>query len=258
MAERPLRETRMQYGDPVLAERSEKGATYHVPMSEREGAEKISLLERASERDFSIGTSAGFLAVSAATAASGGTLAVPAIAGAILGGGLIGGVSDASRNNNELNSYAKVPPPERFNRDAVKGALGWAALTKGAIGLGALALGAAGLPVALPAIVPWAAAGVAMVVGAYKGSEKGYQRMQKEHTAVENKYIRQEHEREQQRSRAPEQHIEAEAPALEHQQAQTRWTDRVAPSREVDVSQSFEQAEMARRVAGGVPALGKR
>ncbi len=206
MALTPLRYRRASYESATIARTDEQGnPVYHATLGEKRQPERMKILgkefkwhepnvswiERATQRDFSIGISAGYLAISALSALTGGIPAL-ATAGIVLGAGLIGGISDYTRNTKELNEGVEVKPPTRFNRDAVKAALGWGVLGKLAVTLVGMAIPAVGALSFLPALA-WGAAAVGAGYGAMRGSEKGYQRMQREYQAVAFKHQNPDH-----------------------------------------------------------------
>jgi hypothetical protein len=163
-----------------LEERDES----HLKWYQRQGA--VTWIEKATQRDFAIGSSIGALAGTCIVAASGGALALGVIGAMALTGGLIGGVSDYINNTNEMENGAIIEPPQHFNRDAVKYALGWAGAAKLAMAAGTIALHAAGLSAVavIPEVVGALAVGAGAVYGAIKGSHAGYERMEQEYTCA--------------------------------------------------------------------------
>lgn len=204
MVSTPLRQRRTTLVSSTPVETPE-GTAYHVRMQpkrdevkfrafgkhfdfsekQEDGQQpKIGWFEKAVQRDFSIGVSLAYLTVAAASTLTGG---LPALATAgVIGAGMLGGAaSDYMRNSKELEEGTTITPPTRFNRDAVKAALGWGALTR--LGV-TVATALSGGALAVPAALTWGAVGVALAYGAARGSEKGYQRMENEYKAAEFKH----------------------------------------------------------------------
>jgi hypothetical protein len=221
----PLRDRRMVFTRSVRKETPE-GVIYHVDLKERvdefkkigpvtvnvQG--KTSWIERATQRDFSIGLSVGGLIVTTLITMNPALLAAAPLFPSLVVPlcGLIGAVSDYTRNTRELKEGVDIEPPKRFNRDAVKSALGFGFLAKFAllaVTIGAFALGISPFPVdglqnvtnlgqafanigaignAIPAWIGWAALGAGGVIGAVKGSELGYARMHEEYQAAKLKH----------------------------------------------------------------------
>ena len=100
------------------------GPVYHVDIKEVPGAEKITWIEKATQRDFAIGVSLGGLAVLTMMTLTGGA-ALP-IAPSLLPfmGAVIGGISDFRRNDKELKEGVDLEEPARFNLNKIFSALG--------------------------------------------------------------------------------------------------------------------------------------
>jgi hypothetical protein len=190
------------------------GPVYHVEMKEQPGTEKVSWIEKATQRDFSIGVSLAGLALFALTTI---TPAFPAsIASLIVMTGAIGGgLSDYFRNDHEMKKGVEITKPTRFNRDMIRSALGFGFMAKLGLTLVMAALAASGIAIpgmenivtawaggsgffgqlaaisnAIPNVIGWGVLGVGAAYGAVKGSEIGYARMQREYIAAKVKYER--------------------------------------------------------------------
>jgi hypothetical protein len=193
------------------------GTHYHVDMREEPGTEKVTWIEKATQRDYAIGLSVGgFIVLALTTFAAMTGVAVPAAAlyFAVPACGLIGGVSDYIRNDRELKKGVDIGPPKRFNRDAIKSAFGYGFIAKFAVVGIAAALAASGMAIpglegiteawnaaagsgiggvlsqvfsvgnAIPNEIGWASLGIGATYGAAKGSEIGYARMHREYQAA--------------------------------------------------------------------------
>jgi hypothetical protein len=173
-----------------LVKLEEKDET-NLPWYKKQG--RITWIEKATQRDFAIGSQVGVLLGTFATFATGGATAA-GIGAMALVGGLIGGASDYIRNSEELENHAVITPPTHFNRDAIKYGLGWAlgakfVLTVGAIALTAITGGGAAAFV-VPEIVTTICMGLGAVYGANKGADAGYERMDIEYKAATIKHQR--------------------------------------------------------------------
>ncbi len=188
------------------------GPVYHVDIKEVPGTEKVTWIEKATQRDFAIGVSLGGVAVLAMMTLTGGA-ALP-IAPSLLPfiGAVIGGISDFRRNDKELKEGVDIGPPKRFNRDLIKSALGYGFMAKLLLIGVSVAIAASGLPIPgaaglvhawaaggglltqighvaemLPSVIGWGAFAIGASCGAVKGSEIGYARMQREYLAAKTK-----------------------------------------------------------------------
>lgn len=162
----------------------------HKPWYKRMGA--VTWLEKATQRDFALGSSIGGL-VGLGMVATGG-VGIAAVGAVALAGGVIGGVSDYINNTNEMENGAVIEPPSHFNRDTVKYALGWAGAAKLALLAGTIAVNAvvpgAAAAVVIPEIVGTVAMAAGAVYGAFKGSRDGYERMEQDYACAIMKHQR--------------------------------------------------------------------
>jgi hypothetical protein len=147
------------------------GPVYHVDIKERPGTEKITWIEKATQRDFAIGISLGGLAVLTMMTLTGGA-GLPFIAPSMLPfiGAVVGGISDFRRNDKELKEGVDICKPahldvkkmvnaltagkwnEAFratgiNRDMVKSALGFGFMAKLLLIVVSVAVASSGLPI---------------------------------------------------------------------------------------------------------------
>lgn len=192
---------------------SADGPVYHVDIKEVPGAEKITWIEKATQRDFSIGISLGGLALFAIATFTGGA-GLPFIAPSMLPfiGAVLGGISDYRRNDRELKEGVDIGKPTFFNRDTVKSALGYGFMAKLLlVGVGA-AIAATGLPIpgmeaiatawaqgvgpidqlvsvsnAIPNAIGWGGFAIGAAVGGIEGAKVGHVRMQREFVAAKTK-----------------------------------------------------------------------
>ena len=216
-ARKPLREKleeqrRINFVSSTRVETAD-GPVYHVDIKEQPGTEKVTWIEKATQRDFAIGVSLGGVAVLAMMTLTGGA-GIPFVAPSLLPfiGAVIGGISDFRRNDRELKEGVDVGKPTWFNRDLIKSALGYGFMAKLLLIGVSVAVAASGLPIPgaeglahawaeggglftqigqvvekLVPVLNWGVFAVGASFGAVKGSEIGYARMQREYLAAKTK-----------------------------------------------------------------------
>jgi hypothetical protein len=199
---------RVKYLDYVKSEPTQTihGLSYHVHFAEHEGAPKVGFWEKFAGRDFGIGANVGavigtaiLMAATLPLSAAGLAFAeiaaatqtvAPMCLGLVGLGGALGGISDYLRNDREMVKGAYIDPPSYFNRDTILNSLSMSTTVGMIAGIGMMALAVAGSPVTF-------AVGLAInigslvaggIYGGIEGAKEGYERMQAEYTAAEEKY----------------------------------------------------------------------
>lgn len=199
-----------------------KGAIYNVELSERPDVEKnlgslrwvepgkVFAIEKAMGRDSKLGLAIAGLGTALALVTGGASIPLTL---AFAAAPILGGISDYTRYEHEMKHGATITPPTHFNRDALKGALGWGVGLRIGLTVAMIGLAAAGAPLfglgaawAAPAAVagglgaqilsvvttipPALTIGtlaIGGIFGAVRCSEQGYQRMNTEYLAAQKK-----------------------------------------------------------------------
>jgi hypothetical protein len=213
MGNKPLRQRRMDYVRSDAIETSQ-GTVYHVELKPKPDEPPISILELATQRDFTIGISLASLAIITLVGLTSGVSLLASIA--IVGtGATLGALSDYTRNKKELEEGVYIGKPSNFNRDMVKSALSWGFIGKLAVMASSILVAAFGIDVpggevlqqawegaessgvfsqaaavmrAVPPSIDAISFGATATYGAVKGAHHGYHRMEKEYHKAQTKH----------------------------------------------------------------------